>query len=266
VGIYLTNTLDETVYDLEVEVLPGGNVLVEDSIVADQGFFDSNTGILRFVPATNQAFAEVLPGDNRSLNFMIEPGSPRPTGSFELDVNVYARRVADENGGRVLIGTDRVEVKYSSVATLGSQANLVSGPQPPQTGEITTYEIVLVAEAGVNDLSNTLVEAQLPLYVEWLDVTSGVGEITYNDNTRELIWQVGDINSGDRAEHTIQVSILPSISQVDEVPVLINRQILTTNDRFTGQLLQDSATAVTTELSSELGFSRNNGRVERQAE
>ena len=87
--------------------------------------------------------------------------------------------------------------------------------------------------------------------------------MVYNTVSKELEWTVGDITSGQRKELTFQVSILPSTSQVRDTPVLINRQTLQANDRFTGQLLQDSASPVTTELSTEAGFAEGNGRVVR---
>jgi hypothetical protein len=50
---------------------------------------------------------------------------------------------------------------------------------------------------------------------------------------------------------------------VRDTLVLLNGQTLRANDRFTGQLLQDTAPPVTTELSTEAGFVEGNGTVVR---
>jgi hypothetical protein len=261
VKIELTNTLDETVYDLAVEVLPGGNALTEDSVESNQGFFDSNRGTVRWEVTNNSSFEKVLPGDSRSLQFKVNPGEPQATASYNLDVNVYARRVTEESAQETLIGTTRVEVKYSSVVNIGSQATLLDGPQPPMVGEETEYLLTIIAEAGVNDVTDAIVETSLPLYVEWGDDYSAPGEVTYNTVTKKLEWDIGNIDAGERKELNMKVGIQPSLSQFDTEPVLLNRQLYRANDRFTGALLQDSAPAVTTELSTEMGLDSGNGTV-----
>jgi hypothetical protein len=123
--------------------------------------------------------------------------------------------------------------------------------------------VTLVAEAGANDMNNVLVNTSLPVYVNWLDEYDTQGAVVYNTVSKQLEWTVGDITSGQRKQLSFQVSILPSTSQVRDIPTLINRQTLRANDRFTGELLQDSASPVTTELSTEAGFTEGNGRVVR---
>jgi hypothetical protein len=261
VRVDLTNTLDETVYDLAVEVVPGGNILNEDSIQSRDGFFDSNRGTVRWEVANNSNFERVLPGDSRSLEFRVIPTNPIPTASYNLDVNVFARRVADDSAQETLLGTDRAEVKYSSVINVGSQASLVAGPQPPQVGETTVYKLTVVAEAGVNDVTGAIIETELPLYVDWLNEYTAEGDIEFNSVSKKITWNIGTIDSGQRKELVMNVEMQPSLSQVDTEPVLLNTQRYRANDRFTDELLQDSAPAVTTELSTEMGFERDNGRV-----
>ena len=261
VDIDITNTLDETVYDMVVEVVPKGNALNEDSIRSLGGFFDSNTETVRWEPSNNSSFSEILPGSSRSLSFSVVPGSVRTTASYDLVVNVYARRVAESSAQETLIGTTKAEAKYSSNITLGSQASLQAGPVPPQVGQITTYTMTVVAEAGANDVTGGVVETSLPVYVNWLNEYDAQGEVVYNSVSKQLRWVVGDISSGQRKELVFPVSIQPSISQVRSSPVLINGQTLRANDRFTSALLQDSATAVTTRLSSEQGYSESDGEV-----
>ena len=211
----------------------------------------------------------MLPGQSRTLDFTINPGSVRTTASFDLVVNVYARRVAESNAQETLIGSTRAEAKYSSNITLGSQANRNagrfgdSGPVPPQVGETTTYTLIVAAEAGANDIANAIVETSLPVHVDWLNQFEADGEVTYNSVSQSLTWEVGDISNGTRKELYFQVGLKPSVSQVGSEPTLLNSQKIRANDRFTGSLLQDSAPAVTTELSTEMGFERGNGVVVR---
>jgi len=269
VEIDITNTLDETVYDMVVEVVPEGNALDESSIVGKNGFYDSNTNSVRWEVSNNKSFAEVNPGDKRTLNFTINQGEVKTTSAFDLVINVFARRVAESNAAEQLVGTITREGKYSSSVELGSQVGRNvgrfgdAGPVPPQVGETTTYTVTVVAEAGANDMNNAVVNTSLPVYVKWLDEYEAQGTVVYNTVSKELEWTVGDITTGQRKELSFQVSIQPSTSQVRDTPILLNTQTLRANDGFTGTLLQDTASAVTTELSTEAGFAEGNGTVAR---
>jgi len=267
--VNITNTLDETVYDMIVEVIPAGNALSENSIRSSSGFYDSNNETVRWEVSNNSSFDRILPGDSRQLQFSVRPGTVRTTASYDLVVNVYARRVAETSAQETLIGTKRIEAKYSSNVQVGSQASRSSGqitdigPIPPKVGETTTYTVTVVAEAGANDITNGVIETSLPLYVEWLDNYSAEGEVIYNSVSKKIQWNVGNVSARERKELTFQVGIKPSTSQVGSNPTLINSQSMRANDRFTGALLQDSSPAVTTELSTEMGFAEDNGRVNR---
>lgn len=269
VVVDIKNTLDEAVYDMTVEVVPSGNALEDDSISSSNGFYDSNSGTVRWQVANNPTFDRVLPGDKRSLEFSVQQGKEHTTSSFELVVNVYARRVAERNALETLIGTVRAEAKYSSNIALGSQAGrntsefVDRGPIPPKVGEETTYTLTLVAEAGANDVVNAVVDTSLPLHVDWLDLYDTEGTLTYNPVSKKIQWAIGNLAAGDKRELNFQVSIRPSVSQLGSSPVLLNSQNMKANDRFTGALLQDTDIAVTTELSEEMGYPRNNGEVER---
>jgi len=269
VEIDIVNTLDETVYDMVVEVVPEGNALEENSIRAKSGFYDSNTNSVRWEVSNNPSFSEVNPGGTRTLNFTVAQGEIKTTSAFDLVVNVYARRVAESSAAEQLVGTITREGKYSSSVALGSQAGRNvgrfgdAGPVPPQVEETTTYTLTIVAEAGANDMNNAVVNTSLPVYVNWLNEYDTQGSVVYNTVSKQLEWSVGDITSGQRKELSFQVSILPSTSQVSKTPILLNRQTLRANDRFTGQLLQDTAPPVTTELSTEAGFAEGNGAVVR---
>ena len=267
VDIDITNTLDETVYDMVVEVVPGGNALREDSINSDFGFYDSNSGTVRWEVSNNPSFSKVFPGSSRNLSFDIDPQSNQSTASFNLVVNVYARRIAETSAQEQLIGTSETTAKFSSRIFVGGQTGhnagifTDTGPLPPRVGQTTSYTMTLVAEAGVNDLTDAVITTSLPLYVTWLDNFQGEGEVSYNSVSKQLEWRIGSIDTRKRKELVFQVSITPSISQLDSVPTLVNAQQFRAEDRFTGATLRSEAPAITIALSTEAGYSKSDGKV-----
>jgi uncharacterized membrane protein len=260
VAVIIKNTLDESVYDMVVEVSPSGNALTEKSITTSSGFYDSNKKIVRWEVANEPTFSQVNPGDERRLDFSIQPSTGN-TASFELNVNVYARRVAERSAQEQLIGTAKAEARYASMLSLGGQANAMTGPVPPKVGNTTAYLVSLVAEAGGNNVTNAVMTTSLPAYVEWLNDFSGPGALEYNPVSKQIQWKVGDIEANSRKELVFSVSILPSVSQVGITPVLVNTQQLRGTDRFTNTELKAQSGFISTELSSEAGYEFKNGVV-----
>jgi Domain of unknown function DUF11 len=261
VAITIKNTLDEAVYDTRVEVVPTGNAFSPASIDAKKGFYDSNKNVIRWDVTNNPDFTQIKPGDSKRIDFIVNPIKSNNTASFEVTVNVYARRVAEASAQEQLIGTVTAAGKYASAGKIGGQASFMTGPVPPQVGQATKYLISLVAEAGGNNMTNTKVQTQLPTYVEWQNDYSGPGVVDYNPVTKNISWTVGDVSSGARKELTFSVSILPSVSQVGTTPILVNGLTLTATDRFTGTPINTEGREVTTELSREAGYKDGNGEV-----
>ena len=261
VSISIKNTLDETVYDMVVEVVPSGNALSESSVSGGSGYYDSNTGIIRWESANDPTFSQVAPGADRTLNFSITDDNVRGPSSFDITVNVYARRVAEQAAQEQLIGSVKATAKYVSQALLTSQVNYMSGPIPPKVGQTTNYLVALVVEAGTNDITNTVVKTSLPTHMKWLNDYSGSGSVDYNPVSKELRWDVGEIEGKGKKELIFSLSILPSLSQVGITPVLINGMSLQALDRFTGTTLTADSGLRYIELSEEAGYEPGNGSV-----
>lgn len=270
VFIDITNTLDETVYDMVVEASASGNAIGELSIGGGSGFYDSNRNVVRWEVSNLSTLEAVTPGSDRNLTFSVAPNENRITPEFEVTVNVFAQRVGEESAQEQLIGTTRAKGIYSGSASVesfvgrSSASFQDSGPVPPRVGELTTYTLTLIAEAGANDIEDAVVETAFPIYVDWLDAyVAETGDVTYNPATKRLQWVVGDIPRREQRTLDIQVGFRPSISQVGQTPTLLENQTLRANDGFTGVLHRDTGAVVRTNLPDEYGFASDNGQVVR---
>jgi hypothetical protein len=261
VSIAIKNTLDESVYDMVVEVVPSGNVLSSRSVTSGTGYYDSNKNVVRWEVSNNPGFGQVTPGSSQEIGFGISPASLTGASSFDLTVNVYARRVAEQHAQEQLVGTAKASAKYTSSASVTGHVNLMSGPIPPIVGQTTTYLVAFVAEAGINDVSKTVVRTSLPTYVTWLNDFSGSGTVTYNPVTKMLEWNVGDIDGGKKKELIFSVSISPSTSLIGVAPALTGSIDLYAVDRFTATPLRSFIQPLTTELPPGAGYDEGNGRV-----
>jgi Domain of unknown function DUF11 len=268
VMVIVTNTLKEAIYDMRVEIVPKGNLIRDNLLSISSGVYNSNTKTINYEVAGMPSLAKVLPGETREFIFIVRPDAKQGTGSFDISTNVFARRVSEGNAVEELVGTALAEAKFSSNMILGAQVGYSdgifedTGPVPPVAGKSTTYTVTFVAETTANDVSNTVLTVDLPQYVQWLDKYDGEGVIEYNPTAKQLRWNIGNLAAKTRKQLQIQVSLLPSVTQVGRTIEIINNQELRAVDRFTGVDLQTQHNPLVTELSEEAGFSRGNGEVQ----
>ncbi len=261
VQVMIKNTLDESVYDMVVEVVPSGNALSASSIDSSQGFFDSNKNLIRFDVSNTAGFSQVVPGESKRLNFSITPEESQNTASFNIAVNVYAKRVSDPSAQQQLIGTVLAEARYASKANIAPKALYKSGSQPPVAGQTTSYQISLKATGGSNNLTNSILTTSLPGYIEWGNEFNAPGTVEYNSVSRQIYWNIGDINSGSTKELVFTVNFLPSLSQVGITPILVNNQSFKATDRFTNTSVEATGNNLSTELTKDTGYNEGNGTV-----
>ncbi len=266
--IEINNTLSDSIYDLRVVVTPSGSAFESGVLRGSGGFYDSNANTLTWDASHRPRFKQLSPGEVEQLNFTVRPSDGAASDpSVKVKVNVYARRVQESNVAEELLDSVERTVRISSAPELlvsvdhGSQVFSDTGPIPPEVGEPTTYTVSYRVMNGTNNITGTAVSTRLPLYVTWLDKQSGDGRFEYNQTTRTVTWYPGTISSNGEATASMQVSLLPSSSQIGITPILIAAQSLTATDSFTGEALETSGKELTTELPSESGFGEDDGEV-----
>ncbi len=268
VTIRVKNTLEETIYDMRVEVAPKGNLIRDNLLNVASGLYESSSKTIRYEVSGMSSLEEVKPGETRDFQFSVKADPKQTTGSFDISTNVFARRVGESSVEEKIVGTALAEAKYSSEIKVDAQVGYSdgqfadTGAIPPVAGKATTYTITFAVEAGVNDVSGTVMTTTLPQYVSWLDQTAGEGTVEYNPVAKQLRWSVGDMKAKTTKQLQVQVSLLPSVTQVGTTPVIVGNQELRANDSFTEVSLRAQGSALVSELSSEAGFGRDNGEVQ----
>lgn len=268
VEVILKNTLEESIYDLRLEILPKGNLISEDKLTIIDGLYDAGAKVIKYEASGMPELEEIKAGETRKFNFKVKADNSVATAGFTFGTKVFARRIGENDVSEDLIGSEETEVKYTSSLSLASQVGRGDdtfsdeGPIPPKVGETTTYTITLRAEAGVNDTASAVLTGSLPQYVKWLNKSKGDGSIEFSETTKQLRWVIGSIPAKTSKTMQIQVSILPSASFAGKTVSLMGRQDLKAIDRFTEENLSASAGALNTELSEEAGFEKGNGIVQ----
>lgn len=260
--ITITNNLRDIIYDTSVSLLLGGNALSDPAVSQTDGYYDSLENTITWEPSSRSKLVEMKPGDSVSLTFSVKPNEDiAQTPTITLSAEVESRRVRENRVPEVLIGSTQGTIQVATMPTLLAEARRTSGPVPPRVDQVTNYDMSLLAETASNNLNNVIVTATLPQYVTFVEEVSDRGTIAYNEVTRTVTWTVGNVEVGQPAVGTFNVAFRPSVAQIDKIPVLMNAPRLRAEDAFTGSVVRAEQKEVTTELSTELGFDPDNGRV-----
>lgn len=263
------NNLTSRIVDLEIQVKLLGSSLNRLSITAGSGgFYRSIDDIILWDKTTTSAFSVVEPGENgvASFSFASLPVSTllysgARGNEIALEVSVRARRLSDVSGSENIVTGTSKRVRLTSNLAISARSLYYTGPFvnqgpiPPQVERNTTYTLSWSITNTLNSVSGAKIEAVLPGYVNWLGNISPTNEsIRFDPASRRVVWDVGDISaatgfSGSPREASFQVSIVPSLSQRDDAPILLSESIITGVDRYTGASVRANTDEVTTAIA-----------------
>lgn len=263
VQVTFTNTLDDTVYEGEIEVVLSGNALNDITVSSRDGFYNSQTNTITYDAVDESSLREIAPGRSSSVSFSLEPDeSISRTPEVELFVTVRGQRVFEDRVPQQLTATASRVMRVESITSLSSSATHSggpfsnSGPMPPVAEETTELTLEFALQSGSNDLTSAVMTAVLPQYVSWLSNVSSGDTISYNPSTRMITWNIGDVAANKTARASAQISVTPSTPQIGTIPTIIETQRFRATDRFTGTVVRAEAPALTTATTDD-----DSGRV-----
>lgn len=272
VSVDIVNTLSETVYDVYALAELVGTAVDEEDVRVSGGFYSSSENEVRWDVSSDRDLAQLSPGARKTLNFNFQPQPQESTPTFDIKVSVFGRRVNEPGASEQLIGSSVVNARISTELALsrevGRNSSVFSdsGPVPPVAEKETTYTVTLAVQNGSNDVVDAEVTTSIPQYVSWPNAVSGDGAITFNPVSKTISWAIGPIDANAQKRTSFQVTLLPSLSQIDTTPALLGEQRLRATDRFTGSVIRATAPPASTELPRDGGFGRNSGEVQRPEE
>ncbi len=274
-----SNNLDTSVNNMKITASLSGSALDRKSIRPEQGFYDSASDTIVWDRNSLKDFAEVSPGDSGSVAFSFKPLSAFSTNGIisnpviNVDVSIAGQQEISGYDNKELKNTDSVLIKIVSDAGFANKVLYYSGPFtntgpiPPKVEKTTKYTVVWSLSNSANDIVKGVVQSSLPTWVDFVGLVSPLSEdLTYNDTTREITWNVGNLNKGvgitsKSREVSFQIALSPSLSQRKTIPVLINEAVLTGVDGFANVGIRVVRGALNTNLVNDPMFPANGATV-----
>lgn len=265
---YVTGTLiyrnrsNTAVKDPKFRIKLTGSALEEASISPIEGFYDSNTKEIFWDKNTLPTLNNIPAGQEGRLtfSFRVLPRSVNgPSFVKEPIVNLalsYSGVRDDESQTfQSLENIENASVRVSTELKISADVIHATGALPPKAGSETTYQITLTLTNTHNDVTGAKLISKIPFYMKWVGKVSKNEKISYNPDTREVIWNLGDIKSGsgtsaNERKGVFQVSIIPSISQAESAPEILQNIRFSGTDLFSNKDVKAIYPNLTTRISN----------------
>ena len=270
-----TNNLPQTLSNMVITVHLSGSAYDKTQVSASGGYFRSATDDMVWNQQTNPELASVAAGATGNLTFMFAPTDHGSASNPVVDpVVVLSGTVTGDRTSESNVPDNTSEItrtaKISSDISLSGRIMRASGPFvnsgpiPPVAEQKTTYTVVWTVDNSSNAVKNAVVTATLPPYVTWANQTSpSTEDVSYDTNSGTVTWNIGTMNAplpgqSSRREADFQISFQPSVDQVGQSPLLVNRATLSAVDGFTNASLDSSQDYLTPSFSTDSSFRRGN--------
>lgn len=256
------NNLTTQITDAQIIVNLSGNVFDKTTVRASKGFYDSANSQIVWNKGTDNGLAEIDPGEEGKVSF-----SFKPTSLIGISNSIREPQVSIKvsiKGRQPLLGSTYTDVnnfsekivKVLSDFQIASTAAYSSGNMPPRAEGETIYKVTWSISNTANGISQAVARSVLPVYVKWGGMLASSKEnITYNDVTREVVWNMGSVlpyvGVSSNREVTFLVSLKPSLSQVGTTPTLMKEVSLTGIDAFTNSTIKSTYGQITTSLPND---------------
>ncbi len=272
----VVNNLDVNVENASLELYVPAGIVDESGIkVSDGGFYRSTDRKIVWDFNNNSKLRNLKPGESVTLGFSVGTISASTAAAVSLrnpnfTLEGVARGLTENNRGsmgevstsatRLVKVNSKLSMTSNIFYSTGAFSN--TGPVPPQANNRTTYTVVWSLTNNYNALTNTVVSATLPSYVEWVGLTSPSGEkISFNGITRKVTWDVGRLAEGvgqsnSPREVSFQVALVPSTSQIGSAPIVVQSPAAGARDDYTDQSISLTQSNLTTNIVNDPLYTR----------
>lgn len=236
-------------------------IIWDSKVRSDLAAIEPNKEIeVEFSVKTNESISIL---DSNSKNFLVKN-----------IVAVKDGNIFNADGLNKVIVTTSFETKINSSPVLFVRGYFndddrlkTSGVIPPKVGQTTAYNIHWQILNTVNKIKNVKVTGILPANIKWTgNIFPLDAKIFYDINTRTITWEAGDIEVGTGIisplkEMLFQVSVAPTINDVGNYLVLIDKNSLNATDEFTLSEIAVTAEGITSRLPDDLSVTPEEGKV-----
>lgn len=278
------NNLDVSIHDVSIEGKLAGIAVDRNSVTAPNGFYKSDDDTLYWEKSNDPQMEDVAPGENGISRFNMKVfdltkdlASNLRRPEVTLNFTVKGNRLNENKVSEEV--TSQSSRKIRIVSDLGLETKLLyndgafenTGPMPAKVDNKTTYTVNVKISNSYNSVRGLVYIAKLPIYVKWLGKVSpstASSTVVYDAEDRTITWKAGDVAPGtgyisNPKEMSYQLEFMPSLSQVNQSPIIVSAQKIAGTDSFTNTVVSANGYSMNTQIRFDSKYDMSLDRVGR---
>lgn len=216
---------------------------VDISSIKAEGGAEVNNNTVTWNTGSVSNFEHLNPNESGSLQYTAKINNPVTRDSSKnITVNSTVKIKSNENAA--YLPGNALSIKISSPSGLSSSVSVVSGPNPPQAGSTTIYQVTLALRNSNNDFTDGLLTGFVASNLTGFDkstiTASEASLVSYDPSTGKMVWKLGKLaaHTGDfnpARRLSFQVKVVPGSSQSGNDFALFKSIKFSAKDSFTNQ-------------------------------
>ncbi len=274
------NTTNATIGPVVITVHLDSQVVDIANVIVPSGVFSSANNTIVWNVSSLPALEKLVGGQTGELEFILHVKNSLPVVKFSdknftilTQAKIDSPNIPLELTGMKISGEHQLAVKVNSRLSLKMKGyfydNLLpnSGPLPPRVNQKTTYTVYWQVLNVSNDLSDVVVEAFLPSYVQWENKVYQTGEdIKYEAASGKITWKIGKLAASTgillpTRTVTFQVGLTPSLSQLGQTIEVVKAPQVSGSDDFTDAEISATASALRSDMPDDTSVGLEKGKV-----
>lgn len=216
--------------------------------------------------------ASLAPGEEGLINFSLNllpyqdtDYGKKMTVISQAEFSVAGQKAGEDNHSSQIINQINSDLSFTEKILYFDEDNIPvgSGPLPPQVGQYTSFRVYWTIQNSLHELSDVVLEYNLPLYTEYDGKSQGsIGNIDYDSESRKIRWQISSLDTSmpvSTAQFDIKIS--PQLSDRGRIVVLSVGSVLRAFDTETQNYFGRDGSPKTTRLEDDNIASLNNDGV-----
>ncbi len=254
----LSNNLDSLISDLEIKGTLTGEFFDKETVLLEDGFFDSKKNIMLWDKNTEPSLAALSGSQSFEKEFKMQIIPFEKLAGYVKDPEINLKMEVkgtnfDENSvknSHEVLDTIYKTIKIPTIVNLESSILYYDGPfentgsVDPKVGEQTTYTVAWKIYNSNSQIDDVTVKAQIPHYVEFLGVKSPENAyLSYDEDSRTITWSLKKVEEfiGYRTDPKtvyFQLGFTPSATQTGKRPIILKEQVLSAKDTFIDRFIE----------------------------
>lgn len=260
------NNLPIKILDAHITAKLIGDLVDKSSVQVQNGFYNSSDNSITWGRDTFDALGVVDPGETGTIGFtfntlsLYQQNQLVQNPQIAIEISISGKQPQEGTYSKSVDGFERKLIKFGTNFQITNQSFYVTGPFtntgpiPPQADKKTTYTIKWTLTNSANEVGGVVVRGSLPPYVHFLNVVSPTNaDIKIDPVSGDIVWRAGSIPKGagfggNPVTAYFQVELTPSVSQIGQIPILVNSVQATGTDMYTTMPVSANYREVTTRL------------------